>query len=77
MPLSPGNSQLSDNQCLTIDSVVIGQFSDSGIAEFMGVLISLYHRGEIVELQTLFPDVGKWELKSSFCALIFTDVAAK
>lgn len=68
MPLSPGNSQLSDNQCLTIDSVVIGQFSDSGITEFMGVLISLYHRGEIV---------GKWELKPSFCALIFTDVAAK
>lgn len=35
VPFSPENSQFSDNQCLTIDSVVIGQFSDSVIVEFM------------------------------------------
>lgn len=35
VPLYPENSQFSDNQCLSTDSVIIGQFSDSVIAEFM------------------------------------------
>lgn len=59
----PENSQFSDNQCLTTGSVVIGQFSDSVIAEFMWHPTFSVSQGQkcldivenISQLQTIVP----------------------